>query len=149
MGGGRDLMRGVKENIYYNIKTPSSCGELLKAFEIPFQREAAPSQLEGEGKGTEKEERDVSPHSQLWVHLLLCSGTWRDRCSLESTRKHLDSLASSDAPPARAGGTQNRSERNLVEEVTHTSPTSKNPMPCNKNRGSRIWVSLKGRNSSC
>lgn len=41
-----------------------------------FQREAAHSQLKRGGRGTERGGR--SPHWNLWAHLLLRDGTWRD-----------------------------------------------------------------------
>ena len=116
-------------------------------FESPLQRKTAHSQLGAVGNRTERGEGS---------ELLKAMGApvppdWDlERCSLETTRKHLDSLESSDSPPASAGDTQNGVERNPVEEGdSYIAPTSKSPGLVAENRGTWVWVSPKSRRSQC
>lgn len=93
-------------------------------FERTFQREA-----------TRGKERTKAPYKAMGTPVPLeCD---LERCSLESTRNHLDSVESSDSPPARDGVTQNGAEGNPVKEGdSHPSPTSQSPVPIHEKR---LW----------
>lgn len=98
-------------------------------FEITFQ-----------GEATHRKERTKAPSKAMGTPVPLeCD---LDRCSLESTRKHLDSLESSDSPPpARDGVTQNGAEGNPEKEGdSHRLPPPRALCPSMR-RGSVLGVS--------
>lgn len=97
-------------------------------FESTFQREA-----------THRKERTKPPRKAMGTPVPLeCD---LERCSLESTRNHLDSVESSDSPPARDGVTQNGAEGNAGKEGdSHRLPPPRALCPSMR-RGSAVGVS--------